>query len=303
MVYKEKILVICGPTASGKNDLAYQILDEYEGEIINADSRQVYKHFDIGTNKGNHEILDNGKVMLEHKYIGNLYSFLEPTEDFSIYEYQKLAKEKINQLISDQKLPILLGGTGLYIDSLVKGYILDENNYSNREELNKLKLQELLKIIDTEEIDISKLNNSDRNNPVRLIRIIERSRQGNINKELTGPEFNFTIFYPDFDREELYEKINNRVEKMFDEGFIDEVKKLKKMGYEKTKPFLGIGYKEVNEYLEGSITLDEAKERMKISHRNYAKRQITWFEGEGRGYDLKRVDSKNVLEEFKNNIK
>lgn len=378
---KEKIVVIGGPTASGKTALAIKVAKEFNGELINADSRQIYKFLDVGTNKEvktqnskveitNYELRPNNgwrsarssdsserrsslvklsnlnTYKLSHIPI-YLLSFLAPDERFDVYTYQQLASELIIDIHSRGKLPILVGGTGMYIDSILKNYKFNLNANDEDSELNDLaleNLQELLKKQSPEVFD--SLNNSDRNNPRRLVRLLQKtllnsdkklddvqnskfeilnSKQIRNSKLETNPksqisshtqnsvntlstpvlkieDYEVAFLYPEFIWEELKEKIRKRIIKMIDEGLVQEVKDVLAMGYPKDSIALqGIGYKEVIDFLDNKIDEAEMINRITIAHSQYAKRQKTWFEGKGRGYNLLKVNMENVIETLREN--
>lgn len=321
---QDDLIVVAGPTASGKTNYAVNLAKKINGLIINADSMQVYRGMDIGTNKGEVKklgdlgikILSIAKLMTENEenevekdhskkvheinayeiensgVVGYMFDIIEPDEDFSVADYQILTKELLFRVREDGKIPILVGGTGLYIDSILKNYSLAKVEKDNvlRGDLSRFSVEQLYDHLYQISPEVAlELNESDRFNKRRLIRKIEIAREGNVNKE-TNKMVPHIMYYPKFEREVLYERINNRVEEMFNEGLIDEVESLIKMGYRDCKSMQGMGYKEVVEYLEGEITLDEAKTKMKQAHRNYASRQITWFENDRRGYNLVKVE-------------
>ncbi|MCA9379678.1 tRNA dimethylallyltransferase [Candidatus Dojkabacteria bacterium] len=319
----EELIVVAGPTASGKTSYAIELAKELNAVLINADSMQVYKDMNIGTNKGeikrfrgleikifprvklrkeNIQIegdVDENKSEYEiNAYeieksgvVGYMFDIVNPDEEFTLAQYQYLVLKLLEEFNRIGQKAILVGGTGLYIDSILKSYKIedvgiDENlRHSLIKMSNEQLFDELYKI--HSETALS-LNESDKENPRRLIRRIElahsKTKTCRANKIL-----NHKIYYPIFDREDLYDKINNRVEEMFEEGLIEEVKNLVKRGFQDCKSMQGMGYKEVVEYLNGKISLEEAKTKIKQAHRNYASRQITWFENKRRGYNLKRV--------------
>lgn len=312
-----KIIILGGPTASGKTDLALEIAAKFECEIINADSRQIYKYFNIGTNKGDVKRIENvelrienfviPKVNLEGKAFGWMFDFLEPNVEFTLSDYKKIVQKLIKQISNSKKVPLIVGGTGLYIDSIINNYNLSiEPDYKLREELKEKSINELQNILKSKNFDLSLLNSSDINNPHRLIRLIEKSFQINTIDENLPPKLDYLFLYPQFNRNDLMTKIDNRLDIMIKEGFIEEVQNLLEKGFKNTRPMNGIGYKEVKEYLEKAISLEECIEKIKQKHRNYAKRQITWFEGEGRGYNLTKIDNSNfypIIEKFVNKQK
>ncbi len=321
---QDDLILVAGPTASGKTNYAVNLAKKINGLIINADSMQVYRGMDIGTNKGEVKklgdlgikILSIAKLMTENEenevekdhskkvheinayeiensgVVGYMFDIIEPDEDFSVADYQTLTKELIIRVREDGKIPLLVGGTGLYIDAIIKNYSLVkvEKDPIFRIDSTNLSAEQLFdRLYEINPQVALELNESDMFNKRRLIRRIELAKVGNSN-EVRNKIIPHIMYYPKFERDVLYERINNRVEEMFNEGLIDEVESLIKMGYRDCKSMQGMGYKEVVEYLEGEITLDEAKTKMKQAHRNYASRQITWFENDRRGYNLVKVE-------------
>lgn len=264
-----KVYVIYGPTASGKTKLAIDLAKKLDGEIINADSRQIYQGMDIGTAK---EIPNGVK--------SHLFDITAPDKQLSLAQYQKLAYKAMQDILTRGKTPILVGGTGLYIDSLVKGYSIPQvaPNPRLRNKLEKFsikKLQEELKKLEPDKLKA--MNNSDSNNPRRLIRAIEVAKSSY--KKVPGYNKDFQVIFrrPKVSWPELEESIDKRVEQMFKDGLIKETQKLVKKYGKDIEPLRGMGYKEVIDYLDGKITLGEAKKLIKTAHRQYAKRQETWF--------------------------
>ncbi len=277
---KKRLLIIVGPTAVGKTDTSIILAKELNGEIISADSMQIYRYMDIGTAKPNEE----EKKGIPH----HLIDIVNPDEEFSVAEFQKTAKNHINRLIEDEKLPIVAGGTGLYINSLI--YDMDfTQSISNWELRGALEAEAREK---GNEYVYNKLKQIDPhaaarihpNNLKKVIRAIEVyeetgekigdfSTDLNINQE-------YDVFFVGLtrDREELYDRINMRVDAMIEQGLIEEVKNLLSLGYDKNLiAFKGLGYKEIIGYLEGAYSLEEAMDILKRDTRRYAKRQLTWF--------------------------
>ncbi len=284
---KKYVVVVAGPTATGKSALAVEIAKKFGGEIISADSMQIYKKMNIGSAKVTEEEKDG--------IVHHLIDIKEPTdEDFSVADYVKCAKEKIEDIISRGKLPILAGGTGLYIQSLVDNVEFTESKSSPeiREELSQLAkekgnefVHEMLKEIDPEMAEKVHPNNIKR--VIRAIEIFKTSgvtltRQNELSKQNPSP-YEFIMIALSGNREKMYERINKRVDKMFDLGLIGEIKELIAEGCNKNMQAMqGIGYKEVFEFLEGNINEEELKELIKKNTRNYAKRQLTWFKRDKR---------------------
>ncbi len=256
-------LVIVGPTASGKTDLSIKLAKKLNGEIINGDSIQVYKNMDIGSAK----IKEEEKDQIEH----HLLSYKNPNEDYSVYEFQKDCNKKIQEIKSKGKLPIVVGGTGLYINSIVY-------EYNNLKEIEDKDLKEKLNLKSNEELfDIVKeeaqKNNLEihKNNRVRLINYAYKViKKLPLKEEMI--QKNCQIISIDINRDILYDRINKRVDQMILDGLIDEVK-LFDSSWPSQK---AIGYKEVHEYLEGIVSYEKMIYNIKKNTRNFAKRQLTW---------------------------
>lgn len=274
-----KVIVVVGPTASGKTDLAIQLAKGLDGEIISADSMQIYKEMTIGTAK---------PTMEERKGIPHyLLDFVEPNENFNVAKYKEMAEERIEEILSRGKVPIIVGGTGLYVDTLVKGIEFseierDEKYCQELEEEVKEKgvdwLQEELKKVDEEAAKVI-----DKNNVRRVIRALEIYKVTGKTKtqldleSVKGPKYQYLMFGIQWKREELYKRIDLRVDQMLEAGLVEEVKRiLTTTGFSRTA-LQGLGYKEVVNYLEGKMTYEEMVDKIKMETRRYAKRQMTWF--------------------------
>lgn len=276
----EKIIAVAGPTASGKTALAIEIAKKYNGEVVSCDSMQIYKHMDIGTAKPTPEEMEG----IAHHMI----DVAEPFENYSVADYVKAARECIDDIISRGKLPILAGGTGLYMDSVINNIEFSEDCKAEglREELQKIadtegaeRLHAMLKERDEEAAEKIHPNNIRR--VIRAIEVCvttgktftEVSR--NSRKE---PIYDALIFGLEYERDVLYARINRRVDLMVEAGLIDEVEKLKDMGLrDEHTAMQAIGYKEFAEYLNDEASLSDAIEKVKQESRRYAKRQLTWF--------------------------
>ena len=265
-----KVIVVLGPTGVGKTKMSVELARVYNGEIINADAMQIYKDLNIGTAK----IREDEKEGIPH----HLFDIKNVDEEYSIYDYQKDCRKKIDEILSRGKTPIMVGGTGLYIKSALYDYKLDENskdNTSNYDDVNTEDLyNELIKL------DKKAINKIDKNNRRRIINAINYYKNNgfSITENITDKFLYDAIFIGlTTDRDNLYNIINKRVDKMVESGLIDEVKSF----YDKniyTKPLTGgIGYKELYKYFEGNISLDEALDLIKKNSRRYAKRQYTFF--------------------------
>jgi tRNA dimethylallyltransferase len=286
------IIVIAGTTASGKSALAIELAKKIDGYIINADSRQIYKDLKIATAQPiPNKIKKDGTWIIdgiEHY----LYGFVSIKSDYNIFKYQNDVKKLLQKKAKDNQYPILVGGTGLYIDSIVYNYQLVETitdqTKNNREELSKLStfdLQKLAKETNMESFEL--LNNSDKNNPRRLIRLIENQTL-NQNK---GKQLKHKYFVLDIEEETLENNIRVRIEKMFENGLIEEAKTVYEQYYtpentkvahesnsqEFTNSINVIGFKELIPYFKKEKTLDEVKGEIFLHTRQYAKRQRTWF--------------------------
>lgn len=264
----KKVIVIAGPTGVGKTKLSIELAKKYNGEIINADSMQIYRGLDIGTAK----IKEEEKDGIEH----HLFDIKDVLEEYSIYDYQSDCRRQIDYIIKKGKIPILVGGTGLYIKSALYDYKLDySNNTNNYDDLTLEELYAKLVSID-KEID-GKIDKNNRRRLVNAINYYERNNTSIINNKTNDLLYDVIFIGLTTDRDILYSKINKRVDKMIEDGLIEEVKKF----YEEkiyTKPLIGgIGYKELYEYFDGKISLEDAIDNIKRNSRRYAKKQYTFF--------------------------
>jgi tRNA dimethylallyltransferase len=275
--YKEPIIVIAGPTASGKSSLAIDVAKKINGYIINGDSRQVYKELKIGTAQPRPEIVKNNIWYIDgvkHYLYGNTSA----KKNYDLFQYQKDVQRTLDR---ESGIPILVGGTGLYIDSIVHNYNLKKSNSDSREDLESMSVKELQQLIDKKDLD--RMNNSDRNNSIRLIRVIER---GGINKQ-TGEKLNYLYLQLDPDQKLLKERIEKRVDKMFEEGLLEENKQLLEMGLTyNNRALQSIGYREFKDYFDKKISLKKVKDNIVLHTLQYTKRQRTWFR---RNEDIKKV--------------
>ncbi|HOB15845.1 MAG TPA: tRNA (adenosine(37)-N6)-dimethylallyltransferase MiaA [Defluviitoga sp.] len=275
---KNKVLIITGPTAVGKTEISIRVAQELDGEIICMDSRQIYKNLKIGTSFPDEQTL---KLVKHH-----LFGFVELDEHFTAYDYKLAAEKTIEEVLNNNKFPILVGGTGLYIDALQKGFLNVESDHGVRTYLRKLEnenpgiLRKMLTDIDPE--SALRIHPNDVKRTIRALEvyIVTGKRMGELIK-FQGPEqpkFNYEIVVLDRDRKELHERINQRTEKMLKEGLIEEVNNILSLGFSKNLNSLNtIGYKEVIKYLEGEIEYDTMVHKMKVNTRNYARRQIIYF--------------------------
>ena len=280
-----KIIVVAGPTASGKTALSIHLAKKYNAEVINDDAQQVYKDVNIGTAKITKEEMENVKH--------HLLDFIPLDKNYSVKEYQEDGRNVLNNLINKNKNIVIVGGTGLYIKALLYDYKFSKETSSL--DFSNLTNEELKKEIDK----IYENNNIHINNRKRLERFLSHYKTtGNIIKntlEKDKPLYDFTLIYLNPDREELYKKINARVDKMINEGLLNETENLKE--YSKLNSI--IGYKELLEYINGKVSLEEAIENIKSDTRKYAKRQNTFFKNQFDNLNIFKVDYDN----FNNTIK
>ena len=272
---KKKVVFILGPTAVGKTFFSVKLAKKMNGEIVSADSVQIYKGLDIGSAKVKPEEMQG----VVHYAI----DILEPWQEFSVYEFVEYTKQKIDEIISKGKLPIVVGGTGLYVKALTLGYNFGGTKKDSRlreqlENLAKEKGNEFLFSM-LESKDKEMAEKTDKNNTVRLVRALEIALSDG-EKQTGEVEIEPLIFALVKDRAVLYDAINKRVDLMLENGLVDEVKKLKKSGLSvKNQSMRAIGYKEVLSYLDGEIDYDRMVEILKQHSRNYAKRQLTFLRG------------------------
>lgn len=297
---KPKVIVIVGPTASGKTSLSIELAKKTNGEIVSCDSMQIYKDMDIGSAKPSKEEMQG----IEHYIIDEVL----PTERFSVAEYKKRAEVAIEKILAKGKTPIVVGGTGLYANSLIYGIEYDDVKLDEkyREKLmNIAKTQEGLSNLyeQAKKIDEKAVEKISPNDKKRIIRILEIYNATGKNKteqeeqsRKNEVKYDYKVFGINIERTILYERINTRVDIMIKQGLIEEVKKLIKKYPEIPTAMQAIGYKEIVEYFNNELTKEEAIEKIKQETRRYAKRQITWFK---RIENIKWLDG---LEETQNNI-
>ena len=278
---KPKVIVIVGPTASGKTALSIELAKQIKGEIVSCDSMQIYKDMNIGSAKPSLEEMQG----IKHYMI----DIVEPDKRFSVAEYKKQAEQAIEEILSKGKMPIVIGGTGLYADSLIYGIEYPEIEFDKnyRNELENIanskeglsNLYEKAKVIDSKAIE--KISPNDKKRILRILEIYHST--GKTKTELEAEsrknevKYDYRVFVINMDRQILYNRINKRVEIMIENGLIEEVKNLLDKYKEFPTAMQGLGYKEVVEYLNGYLTKDEMIEKIKQETRRYAKRQLTWF--------------------------
>ncbi len=262
----KKVVVIVGPTGVGKTDLSITIAKKFNGEIINCDQSQMHLLLDIGTAK----ITDEEKQGIKHYFIDNL----EPAQNYSINDFQREARNIIDSMNS---LPIIVGGSGLYVDALITDYDLsspkrDDEFIKQYESLSNEQLYKLLNSYNPEAA--SKTHPNNRKRVLRYLQLV--ISEGTVSKRENTPYYDALILFINRNRDELYERINKRCDLMFENGWVDEVSNLEKKGIDITR-IKEIGYLDIYKYLHNELSLDEVKEKIKKDTRHYAKRQITWF--------------------------
>jgi len=278
------IIAICGPTGVGKTTLAFRLKEEFNGEIINYDSMQVYRGLDIGTakEKKGHHLID----------------IVDVDEDYTVYNYQIDCRQKIKEVLENKKIPILVGGTGLYLKAVLYDYKFNKEDIKKDyiSETNQELYNMLLKIDPDTSVHI--------NNRKRIIRSLNYFDNNSkpLSKNKKGDKLLYDTLFVGLtmDREDLYERLNLRVDKMFELGLIDEVKHFYDLGIKSKALATGIGYKELYKYFDNDITLDEAKELIKKNTRKYAKKQYTFYNNK---FDVNWfVNNKEVMEYIKKAI-
>ena len=296
----QKVIVICGPTASGKTSLSIELAKQINGEIISADSMQIYDEMQIGTAKPDEEEMQG----IKHYLIGNI----KPTTRYSVSEYKIDAINAIEEILQKGKTPIVVGGTGLYVNSLIYGidYPEVETDLEYRAELEKMVEEKGLEYLYNKaiQIDPEAMQNISQNDQKRILRVLEiyketgkTKTQLEIESRKNGIPYDYKVFALNMPREILYDRINRRVDIMIQKGLVEEVKELyNKYGENLTTAMQGIGYKEVVEYLKGNLTKEEMIEKIKMETRRYAKRQLTWFR------KIENIVWLNALETTQNNI-
>lgn len=277
---KPKVIVICGPTASGKTALSIELAKRINGEVVSADSMQIYKDMDIGSAKVTKEEMQGIKHYL--------VDCVSPDERYSVANYKLDAKKAIEEILKKGKTPIVVGGTGLYIDALI--YEIEYQdikiNESYRKELESIKQNQGLEVLYERALKIDpeamkKISPNDSKRIMRVLEIYEATGKNKTEQEaesrLKEIPYNYKVFAITMDREKLYERINKRVDIMIENGLIEEVKELLKKYKEFPTAMQALGYKEVKEYLDGELTKQEMIDKIKQESRRYAKRQLTWF--------------------------
>lgn len=278
---KQKLLVLGGPTAVGKTELSIKLAKELNGEIISADSMQIYKYMDIGSAKITEEEMNGVKH--------HLIDVIEPDIPFSVADFKEHGEKAIDEILSRGKFPIIAGGTGLYINSLTCNMTFTEAEKDEEyrayleglcEEKGNEYVHNMLKDIDP--ISYKEIHANNRKRVIRALEVYKLTGKPfssfNAGEDFYNSKYDVYYYVLTMNREKLYERINRRVDIMMENGLLDECIKLKEMGYTSDMQSMqGIGYKEILYYLEGKISLEDAVNMIKQGSRNYAKRQLTWF--------------------------
>lgn len=282
----KKLLIVCGATATGKTSLAISLAKRFDGELISADSRQVYKNMDIGTGKewGDPPALEASRVIIHG------YDLVEPTENFSVSQFEKFVTKKIKNIVKRGKLPILVGGTGLYIKAVVDGIptISVPQNEILRKELERKSVDRLYdKLAVLDSAKAASLNLSDSKNPRRLIRAIEVAQwkithgAGNSDidkKDEVKNKYDSLFIGISMDKDDLAKRIEKRVEDRMNEGFVYEIESLLKSGVSwKNQSMQSLGYSEAEDFLKRGLSYEDFIQNWILNEFKYAKRQITWF--------------------------
>ena len=276
---KPKIVVIVGPTASGKTKLSIELAKRIDGEVVSCDSMQIYKEMDIGSAKPTIEEMQG----IKH----HLIDYISPEERYSVARYKQDAKKAIKEILEKGKVPIIVGGTGLYVNSLI--YEIEYNKiefdaeYREKlEEKAKKGLEDLYeeaKKIDPKAMEI--ISPNDKKRIIRVLEIYHATKKTKTELEIESRknevQYDYRVFAIDIRRDILYDRINKRVDKMIEQGLIQEVENLKQKYSEFPTAMQGLGYKEVVQYFENELTKEEMIEKIKQETRRYAKRQLTWF--------------------------
>lgn len=277
---KPKVVVICGPTASGKTALSIELAKKINGEIISCDSMQIYKDMNVGTAKPTKEEMQGIKHYL--------VDYVLPTKRYSVADYKRDAEKSIKEILKKGKVPIIVGGTGLYVDSLIYNIEYPEIKFDEQyrkkleKEVEEKGLENLYK--EAKKIDpiaVEKISKTDKKRLLRILEIYHATGKTKTEQEIISrrnePKYDYKVYALLWDREKLYDRINLRVDLMIKQGLIEEVKSILEKYNTFPTAMQGLGYKEVVQYLNGELTKEEMIEKVKQETRRYAKRQMTWF--------------------------
>ena len=306
---KQKLLVLGGPTAVGKTELSIKLAKELNGEIISADSMQIYKYMDIGSAKVTEQEMDG----IKH----HLIDVIEPNVPFSVADFKEYGEIALKNILSKNKFPIIAGGTGLYINSLTCNMTFteaekDEEYRLYLEKLSEEKgndfVHEMLKEIDP--VSYKEIHANNRKRVIRALEIYKLTKKPfssfNAGEDFYKSDYDVYYYVLTMNRDKLYERINKRVDIMIEKGLLEECIKLKEMGYTSDMQSMqGIGYKEILYYLENKISFEDAVNMIKQGSRNYAKRQLTWFRRDKRCIFLDKdvMSEDEILHKVLNDIR
>ena len=306
---KQKLLVLGGPTAVGKTELSIKLAKELNGEIISADSMQIYKYMDIGSAKVTEQEMDG----IKH----HLIDVIEPNVPFSVADFKEYGEISLKNILSKNKFPIIAGGTGLYINSLTCNMTFteaekDEEYRLYLEKLSEEKgndfVHEMLKEIDP--ISYKEIHANNRKRVIRALEVYKLTKKPfssfNAGEDFYKSDYDVYYYVLTMNRDKLYEKINKRVDIRIEKGLLEECIKLKEMGYTSDMQSMqGIGYKEILYYLENKISFEDAVNMIKQGSRNYAKRQLTWFRRDKRCIFLDKdvMSEDEILHKVLNDIR
>ncbi|WP_416150868.1 tRNA (adenosine(37)-N6)-dimethylallyltransferase MiaA [Salipaludibacillus sp. HK11] len=278
MENNQPLIVIVGPTAVGKTATSIDLAKQYDGEVISGDSMQVYRGMDVGTAKITNQEMDG----VPH----HLIDIKNPDEAFSVADFQSLAKKAITEISDKEKLPFIVGGTGLYVNSIIYDYdfsdVKEDRAFRDRldkfaEEHGNDALHEQLKLIDPK--SFQQLHPNNRRRVIRALEVYHLTGKSVTEESHQAQRsiYDAKVIGLTMDRDVLYDRINLRVDLMINEGLVEEVKHLYEQGYEHCQSMQAIGYKEILEYIKGNVTKEEAVSQLKQNSRRFAKRQLTWF--------------------------
>ena len=306
---KQKLLVLGGPTAVGKTELSIKLAKELNGEIISADSMQIYKYMDIGSAKVTEQEMDG----IKH----HLIDVIEPNVPFSVADFKEYGEISLKNILSKNKFPIIAGGTGLYINSLTCNMTFteaekDEEYRLYLEKLSEEKgndfVHEMLKEIDP--VSYKEIHANNRKRVIRALEVYKLTKKPfssfNAGEDFYKSDYDVYYYVLTMNRDKLYERINKRIDIMIEKGLLEECIKLKKMGYTSDMQSMqGIGYKEILYYLENKISFEDAVNMIKQGSRNYAKRQLTWFRRDKRCIFLDKdvMSEDEILHKVLNDIR
>jgi tRNA dimethylallyltransferase len=281
---KPKVIVVCGTNASGKTGLGVALAKKFNGEIISADSRQVFLGMDLGTGKEGKKAKKNNQPVRIIKGISQyLVDLKKPTQSFSVAVWQKMAKQLVEEIWRPGKTPIIVGGTGLYIDALINGFIFPKSTVAGNKLRKKLAKQSPKQLLtQLKKLDVKTYHRIDKNNKRRIVRALEvcilTKQPFSEQRKTQKPDWHIMKIGVTHPRPKLYKLIDQRVEKRIKQGMINEVKKLRKLGlsWKKLDDF-GLEYRYIAKYLKGELTKEEMIKQLKFAIHHFAKRQMTWF--------------------------